>query len=175
MPIWKVITLTPPYGSLIAASATEPHPIWGRIGKHYETRSWATSYRGPLLIHQAKGLGRMYSEQEYAQWCHHPGTSDALHALGYENVLAIPRGFIVAYAELVAIHRTEEIRPRLTWPEPLFGDYTPGRYAWELTNIRRLDPPVAAKGAQGLWTWEGELPNWPLTNKMDCAMIEVEQ
>lgn len=38
-----------------------------------------------------------------------------------------------------------------------FGDFTPGRYAWLLTDITPCDP-VPAKGRQGLWDWDsGEL------------------
>lgn len=46
-------------------------------------------------------------------------------------------------------------RPR-SWGLPLpcsdqepFGDFTPGRYAWLLSNVRPIDP-VPMKGAQGL-------------------------
>ena len=34
------------------------------------------------------------------------------------------------------------------------GDWTPGRYAWELRNIKLLPEPIPAKGQQGLWNWE---------------------
>ena len=34
-----------------------------------------------------------------------------------------------------------------------YGDFTPGRYAWILDKITPLDPPVPAKGRQGLWNW----------------------
>ncbi|MEK5166012.1 hypothetical protein NYE69_27200 [Paenibacillus sp. FSL R5-0527] len=36
-----------------------------------------------------------------------------------------------------------------------FGWYEKGRYAWELTDVRLLPEPVAVKGQQGLWNWEG--------------------
>ena len=32
-----------------------------------------------------------------------------------------------------------------------FGDYALGRYAWELTELRRLREPIPALGKQGLW------------------------
>jgi len=35
------------------------------------------------------------------------------------------------------------------------GDFSIGRYAWELQNVARIEP-VPAKGSQGLWTWEWE-------------------
>jgi hypothetical protein len=38
--------------------------------------------------------------------------------------------------------------------ELYFGDWTPGRYAWELANVKILEKPTPAKGKQGLWNWE---------------------
>lgn len=35
------------------------------------------------------------------------------------------------------------------------GDFTPGRYAWLLTDVTPLADPVPAKGRLGLWDWEG--------------------
>ena len=34
-----------------------------------------------------------------------------------------------------------------------FGDFTPGRYAWLLDDVEPVDPPVPARGRQGLWHW----------------------
>jgi len=38
-------------------------------------------------------------------------------------------------------------------PELSFGDYTPGRYAWILADVKLLPEPVPARGALGLWEW----------------------
>lgn len=38
--------------------------------------------------------------------------------------------------------------------EQLFGDFTPGRYAWLLDNIVALKEPISAKGRQRLWDWK---------------------
>jgi len=38
--------------------------------------------------------------------------------------------------------------------ETLLGDYTVGRYAWELANVKQLPQPVPCRGQQGLWNWE---------------------
>jgi len=44
-------------------------------------------------------------------------------------------------------------------PEHNLGDYTPGRYAWYLANVRRVHPPLPARGRQGLWDWpQGDEP-----------------
>ena len=41
----KALSLTQPWASLVVIGA-----------KCYETRSWATNYRGPLAIHASKGF-----------------------------------------------------------------------------------------------------------------------
>jgi len=35
-----------------------------------------------------------------------------------------------------------------------FGDYTPGRFAWLLANVKLLPEPIPARGALGLWDWD---------------------
>ena len=32
-----------------------------------------------------------------------------------------------------------------------FGDYSPGRYAWRLQSIVKMEAPVPAQGRQGFW------------------------
>jgi len=34
-----------------------------------------------------------------------------------------------------------------------FGDFTQGRWAWLLDDVKPVDPPVPARGRQGLWNW----------------------
>lgn len=38
--------------------------------------------------------------------------------------------------------------------EIALGDWTPGRYAWELANVKPLPRPIPVKGKQGLWNFE---------------------
>lgn len=44
---------------------------------------------------------------------------------------------------------------RITEKEFLFGDYTIGRYAWLLANVRPIIP-APARGRQRLWEWSGD-------------------
>lgn len=46
---------------------------------------------------------------------------------------------------------------QLTTQERAFGDYSVGRFVWLLTSIQPLATPIPAKGALGLWDWEGLL------------------
>ena len=42
----------------------------------------------------------------------------------------------------------------ITEKEIALGDWTPGRYAWELANVKPLPRPIPVKGKQGLWNFE---------------------
>jgi hypothetical protein len=62
----------------------------------------------------------------------------------------MPRGAIIAVGRLTDV---QEISPENTPPSPEldFGDYTPGRFQWVLSDVRLLPEPIPAKGALGLW------------------------
>ena len=69
----------------------------------------------------------------------------------------LPRGAVVAVAELVDVRRIstpEAFGYVLGANEIVFGDWTPRRYAWVLGNVRPLAEPIPARGAQGLWRWD---------------------
>jgi activating signal cointegrator 1 len=132
----KALTLTQPWATLVAIGA-----------KKIETRSWRTNYRGSLAIHAAKGFDAATQDvclrqpfcRALAQVLSDP---DALHEL--------PRGKIVAVCTLNDCIPMEELQS-VKSPERDFGDYSPGRFAWILTNVRALKHPVEARGALGLW------------------------
>ena len=155
----KVLTLTQPWATLVAIGA-----------KKIETRSWSTSYRGPLAIHAAKGLASVGGVSGLYDLCETEPFHTALRGQDLPHVL--PKCSIVAVCELVAIEDTDWVIKnhgaykiigggRRHWPlidqERAFGDYSPGRYAWLLLNIRALPEPVPCKGQLGLWEYEGEL------------------
>jgi len=135
----KAITLTQPWATLIAIGA-----------KQIETRSWRTFYRGPLAIHAAKS----FPEWAREKFEFDPGldqrTCDALEAHGIHGFRDLPGGVIVATCTLVKILRIypDNVPPA---PEFYFGDYTPGRWAWYLSDVKPLAEPVPARGSLGLW------------------------
>lgn len=164
----KALTLTQPWATLVAIRA-----------KQIETRSWATSYRGPLAIHAAKGLGPVGGLQGLMLLGLSQPFAAVLLASGYGNPARLPLGAIVATCDLVdcvpTVHPGVANEPGKPWftgarkgvgqhyyevPPPLdsneyaFGDYTPGRFAWLLGNVQALPEPIPAKGALGLWEWE---------------------
>jgi activating signal cointegrator 1 len=151
---WRVLTLTAPWGSLVAAAESDD-PL---IGKRYETRSWQTSYRGTVLFHQAGGLAK-YREAELERLIKQPPFLQTCRHLGYHRFSDLPRGAIVAVATLTNIFRTEEVRNSLSATERAFGNYEDRRFAWQLRDIVRLNPVIAdVKGHQQLWTWTGAIP-----------------
>jgi hypothetical protein len=147
----KALTLTQPWATLVAIGA-----------KRIETRSWKTSYRGPLAIHAAKGF---LQRDVRGFWEDEPFHS-ALRPGGiwtYPNLMA---GSVLAICELVKCLPTVyqpprgpavfELYPELdTARERAFGDYSPGRYAWILEDVKQLPEPIPAKGALQLWEFEG--------------------
>jgi len=149
----KAISLWEPWASLIRTGT-----------KHYETRSWATSYRGPLLICAAKGG---LKRQELTLLLRDKTFQNGLMPELKGNCLLMERGDewllqrlhfgkAVAIVELVNCIKTEDVRYLLSKEERIFGDYDPDRWAWKLKNIRDINPfPV--KGKQGLF--EVELPD----------------
>jgi len=148
------ITLWQPWASLLACGA-----------KKYETRSWPIKYRGPIAIHAA-------AKKPSSIWGIIEGIIDEVRAaLGIADPDDLPRGAIIAVGELVGCHRivepakiegmistgkmiTPEFPVSVYGNEYYFGDWTPGRYAWEFAKIKMLPEPIPAKGAQGLWKWQ---------------------
>ena len=120
----RALTIHQPYAGFIADGV-----------KRYETRSWYTTYRGLLAIHASKNR----KETKYTR---------------------IPPdrqfGAILAVGRLVACFRTEYLTE---WCEDWIadeidiGDFTPGRYAWKITDVERLVQPIPTRGYQGLWSF----------------------
>jgi len=155
----KAATVYQPWASLLAVGA-----------KRYETRGWQTKCRGPIAIHA--GLKFINSFPEYFGKIAHLELCEKLPGFAYMHNL--PRGAVIATACLLNCHLIRDdgyskVRPEVTLTkyiqrpnyakeyiqgcELLFGDFTPGRYAWEFVNMKLLPEPIPARGQQGLWEW----------------------
>lgn len=126
----KAITLTQPWATAVAIGV-----------KHVETRSWRTGHRGPIAIHAAVGFPGY--AKDFAR------TEMTLGRIPSR----IPRGAVVATARLVDCVPTEDVFYQLSAIERMYGDYSPGRWAWFLDEVQALPEPIPAKGALGLWEW----------------------
>jgi len=149
----KAITILQPWASLIACGA-----------KQIETRSWKTSYRGPIAIHagkrcQAYHMNIAFNEPFYSALKEQRGYMLDQGPEGSNKRISYPLpGSVIAIADLVdCIEMTTDYiwawRDIYGKNEIVFGDFKPGRYAWILANISQIDP-VPAKGKQRLWEWE---------------------
>lgn len=147
----KCLSLWQPWATLMAIGA-----------KRIETRSWETMHRGPLAIHAAKKRNRELSEM-----CGTDPFASALSPAGM-GTHDLPFGAIVCVLNVTACLRTidlpswivkhteglsSEVRARyaLSVNERDFGDYSPGRFAWLTSNVRKLATPIPFRGAQGLF------------------------
>lgn len=101
--------------------------------KPVETRPRPWAYRGVIAIHAAQHVDR-----------------EACVRFGYDPD-TIPRGCIVC---LVFKDKCVQFPSQLVTPDA-YGDYAPGRYGYLLYNPRKFNPPVPAKGKQGIWEWTG--------------------
>lgn len=130
----KALTVWQPWASLIALDL-----------KKYETRSWPTNYRGNIVIHAAKtddGWFYLSPHERYEIVL-------SLKEHGIEDVDLIPRSAGVCVAYLADCLPVMMVPPE----ERKFGDFTPGRFCWLLTDIRPFAEPIPARGQQGLWDW----------------------
>lgn len=139
----RALTLIQPWATLIAVGA-----------KRVETRSWGTSYRGPVIITASAKLPfdivLIMARPLYTQ-----AFMDYIEKGGKPN---LPTGAAVCVAELTDIAQTGVRGEDSPWVKNLsqsereFGDYSPGRYGWIFLHVRKLKRPVPIKGARGLWT-----------------------
>ena len=103
-------------------------------GKDVENRRWQTSYRGPLLIHAAKGDDPGGAAR--ILW-----TMADPGAFGQPRAAFQARGAIIGMAYLADILTDSPSR----WAQP-------HRFHWILEFPEPVDPPVSCSGMPGLWT-----------------------
>lgn len=135
----KVLTIQQPWASLIMLGT-----------KTIETRSWDTKYRGPLLIHAAAGMPRLNMEL----------CSKEPFKRYVSEWYMLPLGKILGKVMLsetcssAYLKKCFRFNPEWFLPyEQSFGDYSPNRYGWELTDVEVFKTPIPAKGQLGLWNF----------------------
>jgi hypothetical protein len=132
----------------------KPHRIQRAWIQRQPPPIWRTSARRRRIAHVAACVGR---QAAIAHRVYHPVSTTANTSARSSR-----------RAKLVEIYRIQDgvtgfyaddssILFPLTDQERAFGDYTPGRFAWLLANVKALPEPIPAKGALGLWNYEGAL------------------
>lgn len=150
------ITIYQPHASLCVLAGSD-----GKAIKQYETRSWK---RDSLLGQRIA----IHAGAKVFQWGYtSKPIRDALESLGWPR-FNMPIGAILGSAVVHAnwyCAKNSEGHPILShfinepslYGTPIpetqlpFGDYSEGRWAWELTDVERLVCPIPANGKQGIW------------------------
>jgi len=63
----------------------------------------------------------------------------------------LPLGKVIAIADLRNCIRVDAMN--VDPAEEDWGDYSPGRWAWEFGAIEQVEPHVPVRGMLGLWQW----------------------
>lgn len=149
----KAIGLDQPYATLIACGVKtmetrhfEPTRLGLRAGERIAIHANKTTRMLPVCIREAadamKAAGLTFPYLPPGPIKHWDPVQAARD--GY-----LPLGALVATATLSMWGRTEQVRADVGAVERSVGDYSPGRWAWQLTDIERLESPVPWKGRQG--------------------------
>lgn len=172
----KALTIHQPWASLIIAGV-----------KRFETRPMRTHYRGTLAIHAGKAdsialLRRLGPEKMQqlediiaANWrALYPMSIPNGVGLRAPTMECLPRGVILGTVEVVdcllivsSPYLEHEGMPFLRYEngpatgvrrlERALGDFTPGRYAWQLESPVAFPEPIPWRGKQGLWNMPDEM------------------
>lgn len=155
----KTLSLIQPWASLVVIGA-----------KRFETRSWHTNYRGELLIHASKSFPKWAREFTVEPVCYE---AVKLFSRG-RKTNGYPTGAIIGKVNLVDCITTEEwlkqncdvgnehpyggkelLLKETSAQEYAFGDFSYGRFAWELADPEEFAEPIPAKGSLRLWEFNG--------------------
>jgi len=129
----RALSLTQPWATLVAINA-----------KRFETRSQRRNYRGWLAIHASTEFPR-----DCVALCYERPFCDVLSAAGFNNSDDLPRGAVIAIADLTDCRSTNEWKP--IGLERAFGNYSPNRFALRMDHVRRTKELIPMKGMLGIW------------------------
>jgi activating signal cointegrator 1 len=146
------LSLHDPWGSALAVGA-----------KSVETRSWPAPERyweQAIAIHVS---GTLTAQAKAV--CEEEPFSRVLQSAGYSWTPRQGFGWNLPLKHVIAIAWLERVQ-RITSTclvdehERIFGNYTPGRYAWKFGAVYRLKQPIEATGRLGLWQWTPPVAFW---------------
>jgi hypothetical protein len=132
--------------NLRALSLWRPWPwLILHAGKNVENRTWATRYRGPLILHAGNTVDP-WAAANHVEHLDHPDVTA-------ETVFA--RGF-VGTVELVDVHPADACRAR--HGDQLCSPWAaPDGWHWQLANPRAFPAPIPGPGRQRLFSPPAEV------------------
>ena len=148
----RLLTVIQPFAQLIAGG-------W----KHVETRAQPVRYRGEIGI---------YACSAFPKWQREMCSREPIAALLQEDFMTgsipeevaaaahtlLPLGAVVALAHIHDCYKIQSSTD-IDELERALGDWTPGRYAWVLSEVRPLTPPIPVPGiGGGLGLFDFDLP-----------------
>lgn len=165
---YKVLSLLQPWASLV---------VMGH--KTIETRSFNTKHRGQLLIHASLGKNRTAIES----YNNFRFNGPLFRVKDFVGVAFndLPFGAIIGNVNVEDVITSEAfmsmhgdnpkwgLATRCTNQEKAFGDYSPGRYGWLLSDPVMFAEPIPARGMLGLWT-----PDEATTLMIDQAFAAIQ-
>jgi hypothetical protein len=147
----KCISLAQPYASMLVAG----HKKW-------ETRPYKPGERNLAIIRKEGLLVHASRSKRFDHVINMPPFN--------KYPMELPRGYIIGIVQLGRILTSDQWRqengntkyiPGFEWSpkspeaieEKLFGDYDPGRFAWETICRMQLQQPIFVRGALSIWDY----------------------
>lgn len=137
----EALTLWQPWATLMAIGA-----------KRVETRGWEMprKIRGAWIALHAAGANTTPPDELRAAFAE-PVIARTLARHDY-TPKNLPTGAIVAVGLASRSIPTDTLRANVGPEELAMGYYAAGRHGWLFERVIRLQEPILAKGAQGIWT-----------------------
>jgi len=139
--------------SMLTLTLWQPYATFIALGiKEFETRSWSTNRREPLLIHAAKRpLG---NDEKYL--IEHLSRKFPVIGNLLLPIKEYPLGAIICQVNIVDCVPTNSFTPNNL--ERMVGGWGEGRYAWKFEDVQTMYIPDVS-GKQGLWNFpDNQIP-----------------
>lgn len=155
----KALTIYNPFPAYILLPEDDP------LHKRVENRTWATPYRGELLIHAGTNKGMMDPDESYEglelHWGAIVGVCELVDCvqLGQMSMqahyLELVNGKVTQDETISRRGNTFPAAARERFPWLATHEHAHGPVCWVLENIRKFPEPVRCRGAQGMWNVTG--------------------
>lgn len=159
----KVLTLKQPWASLLVDTFNGS----GIPPKTWETRSWVPGKNVlPILRTQGFLIHASAKRPGNFERCSAPWSSY------YQSDHPIPLGCIIGYASIGVILTTHqwmlEVRKTERDRDNYFlGDYSAGRFAWEVKGAIKFRNPIRVTGMLGFWNYNELIPELAIPEPED--------
>lgn len=130
----KALSLLQPWATLVVRGV-----------KRYETRSWRTSYRGPLVIQASSRF-----PEELRALCERQPFRRLLREAGSASWFDLPLGALLGTVDVRDCLPVEQLAA-IDGAQRSLGDYREGRWAWLLDDAQPFPEPIPWRGKRGIY------------------------